>query len=60
MEDPLGSTSAEFEGRMIEGADGWLLNVFSWTPKEQDSANKRPIIVIPCLLYTSPSPRDRG
>ena len=47
MDDPLSSTSAEFEGRMIEGADGWLLNVFSWTPKEQDSANGKPVIVIP-------------
>ncbi|MEE3030605.1 MAG: hypothetical protein VX331_05275, partial [Candidatus Thermoplasmatota archaeon] len=47
MDDPLSSTSAKFEGRMIEGADGWRLNVFSWTPKEQDSANGRPVIVIP-------------
>ena len=47
MDDPLSSTSAKFEGRMIEGADGWRLNVFSWTPKEQDSANRRPVIVIP-------------
>ena len=47
MEDPLGSTSSKFEGRMVEGADGWNLNVLSWTPKDQESANTRPVIVIP-------------
>ena len=47
MEDPLASTSSKFEGRMVEGADGWNLNVLSWTPKDEESANRRPVIVIP-------------
>jgi hypothetical protein len=47
MEDPLGSDSSEFEARMIEGEGGWLLNVFSWTPNNPESANRKPVIVIP-------------
>jgi len=47
MKDPLGSTSSNFEGKMVEGADGWYLNVLSWIPTDSESSNQRPVIVIP-------------
>ena len=47
MDDPLESNSSEFESRMIEGENGWLLHVLSWTPRDKQKGTKKPIIVIP-------------